>query len=361
MGSVRNICLMALVLANFASAKDCKKVTHSSCTVCPAHWYVECPSGYVHKTYRSCGVFGWGCQLECVREWTQCCEDCNDRTCPLPRYYTLTSPPTKDPTPRPTRQPTNEPTPYPTSKPTTRPTPRPTKRPSKEPTRSPTIAPTNYPTESPTDSPTKSPTPAPTPSESPTLAPTFYFTTSAPTMEPTVLGPELVGAAISDKKTCKVTSGCYFGVKAKACSLFRGVCEEISNKRTCKNAEPCVIESGRCRSKPLSTLSPTSNPTLIPSATPTSSPTMVPSTSPTSVPSFSPSSVPSFSPSSDLDDCINTCAVKLNEVGMCLGSKSCRNVGADFCRLYGDDFARYVCEEYFDQWVSDHPGVLDLH
>merc|ERR1711879_678220 len=109
------------------SAKDCKKVTHSSCTVCPAHWYEECPSGYVHETYRSCGFLYWGCKLECVRRWTQPCSDCN-KTCP---------------TPRPTPEPTNRPTATPTSPPTRFPTAEPTDSPTKTPTTSPTLAPTS--------------------------------------------------------------------------------------------------------------------------------------------------------------------------------------------------------------------------
>jgi len=140
MGSVRNICLMALVLANFASAKDCKKVTHSSCTVCPAHWYVECPSGYVHETYRSCGFLYWGCKLECVKKWKQSCSDCN-KTCPTPRpTLEPTSDPTATPTSPPTRFPTVEPTYSPTETPTTL---RPTVTPTLVPTTLPTLAPTS--------------------------------------------------------------------------------------------------------------------------------------------------------------------------------------------------------------------------
>merc|ERR1711941_14569 len=101
MGSVKNICLIAFLLANSSSAKDCRKVTHSACTVCPAHWYEECPSGYVHETYRSCGFLYWGCKLECVKEWKQSCSDCS-KTCPTPRP---TQEPTSDPTATPTRPP----------------------------------------------------------------------------------------------------------------------------------------------------------------------------------------------------------------------------------------------------------------
>jgi len=284
--SVISIFVVALVLANFTGIDgqydrvvcpnmvsdaifasflldDCVDVKHTECTVCPAHWYVECPSGYVHKTYRSCGFLKWGCQLECVREWKvcpRCDESCKD--CPIPRYIKPTPRPTKEPT-KPTPRPTKEPTPRPTHRPTREPTGRPTVTPSRPPTRFPTAEPTDYPTYSPTDSPTSSPTGAPSqfPTESPTLAPTNspYMSptsaptiapTNAPTMEPSVPSPEQVCAAVSHKAACKVTPGCYFGDKADGpCSLFSGVCENITNRKTCKAAEPCVSKKGRCLSK----------------------------------------------------------------------------------------------------------------
>jgi len=290
--SVISIFVVALVLANFTGIdgqydrvvchnletdallapfflEDCVDVKHTKCTVCPAHWYVDCPSGYVHKTYKSCGFLG--CQLVCVREWKVCprCDvSCND--CPTPRYIKPTPRPTKEPT-KPTPRPTKEPTPRPTFRPTKRPTPEPTGRPTVTPTRPPTrfpTVPTDYPTNSPTDSPTKSPTSSPTeapsqfptrlptpmptnstlsPSMSPTSAPIF---TNAPTMELSVPSPEQVCAAVSHKAACKVTPGCYFGDKADGpCSLFSGVCENITNRKTCKAAQPCVSRKGRCLSK----------------------------------------------------------------------------------------------------------------
>merc|ERR1711879_206078 len=98
---------IALVVANYSSAKDCREIKYSSCVTSPAHWYVECPSGYVYKTYRSCGGgLGFGrCKLECVREWEQSCSDCT-KPCPTPR-------PTEEPTSNPHATPTLAPTKFP--------------------------------------------------------------------------------------------------------------------------------------------------------------------------------------------------------------------------------------------------------
>merc|ERR1711879_470537 len=132
--------------------------------------------------------------------------------------------------------------------------------PTNSPTDYPTKSPTSSPTEAPSQFPTRLPTPMPTnstlsPSMSPTSAPIF---TNAPTMELSVPSPEQVCAAVSHKAACKVTPGCYFGEKADGpCSLFSGVCENITNKKTCKAAEPCV--SKKVGASPNPSLSPITN------------------------------------------------------------------------------------------------------
>merc|ERR1711879_101515 len=188
--------------------------------------------------------------------------------------------------PRPSYKPTKRPSKRPTYKPTKRPTQEPTQEPTNRPTATPTRSPTKFPTVEPTDSPTDSPTKSPTMTESPTLAPTLapinsslspsMSPTSAPTSAPTDTPPEQICAAIGDKMTCKMTPGCYFGDKAKGpCSLFSGVCENITNKKTCKGAARCVSKKGRCFSKFFT------------------------------------------SPESDSEDCAVTCAVLLVEYGIC--------------------------------------------
>jgi len=142
------------------------------------------------------------------------------------------------------------------------PSPEPTLEPSMEPTATPTESPTSFPTQSPTSEPTVSPTSSPTsaPTSSPSQQPT-----PAPTQETTEPGPEQVCAAVSSKSVCKVTSGCYFGEDAEGpCSLFSGACEDIADKKTCKSAEPCVLDGGRCISKAASTPNPTPSPTSQP-------------------------------------------------------------------------------------------------
>lgn len=143
------------------------------------------------------------------------------------------------------------------------PSPEPTMEPTSTPTESPTQAPSNAPTQSPTSEPTMSPTPAPT--GSPTQQPT-----PAPTHVPSSFGPEQMCAAVSSKSVCKVTTGCYFGEDAEGpCTLFTGVCENITNRKTCKSAEPCVLDGHSCRSKASSTPNPTPSPTPSPTSQPT--------------------------------------------------------------------------------------------